>query len=95
MADEESDIFRNLFGDIIQSYQVYDFMPMKGPAFHVLTHTHGVNRPLGIFALNPSVKKIKWHLKVGSPLVSSPLLHNGILIAATYDSWIKDTSFTG
>ena len=25
MADEESDIFRNLFGDIIQSYEVYDF----------------------------------------------------------------------
>ncbi|MFY9796762.1 MAG: hypothetical protein WAJ93_13825, partial [Candidatus Nitrosopolaris sp.] len=21
--------------------------------------------------------------------------HNGILVAATYDSWIKDTSFTG
>jgi Lrp/AsnC family leucine-responsive transcriptional regulator len=40
MADEESDIFRNLFGDIIQSYEVYDFMPMKDPSFHVLTHTH-------------------------------------------------------
>ena len=41
MADEESDNFGNLFGDIIQSYEVYDFMPMKDPAFHVLTHTHG------------------------------------------------------
>jgi Lrp/AsnC family leucine-responsive transcriptional regulator len=39
MADEESDIFRNLFGDIIQSYAVYDFIPMKDPAFGVLTHT--------------------------------------------------------
>jgi Lrp/AsnC family leucine-responsive transcriptional regulator len=39
MADEESDIFRNLFGDIIQSYEVYDFMPMKNLSFHVLTHT--------------------------------------------------------
>lgn len=48
-----------------------------------------------IFALNPSQKKIKWHLNVGSPIVSSPLLHNGILVAATYDSWIKGTSFTG
>jgi eukaryotic-like serine/threonine-protein kinase len=48
-----------------------------------------------IFALNPSEKKIKWHLNVGSPIVSSPLLHNGILVAATYDSWIKGTSFTG
>ncbi|MRN40276.1 MAG: PQQ-binding-like beta-propeller repeat protein [Nitrosopumilales archaeon] len=48
-----------------------------------------------IFALNPSEKQIKWHLNVGSPLVSSPLLHNSILVAATYDSWIKDASFTG
>lgn len=48
-----------------------------------------------IFALNPYQKQIKWHLNVGSPLVSSPLVHNGILVAATYDTWIKDTSFTG
>ena len=48
-----------------------------------------------IFALNPFQKQIKWHLNVGSPLVSSPLLHNSILVAATYDSWIKDTSFIG
>ena len=34
-------------------------------------------------------------MNVGSPLVSSPLLHNGILVAATYDSWIKDAPFTG
>lgn len=39
-----------------------------------------------IFALNPSEKQIKWHLNVDSPIVSSPLLHNGILVAATYDS---------
>ena len=48
-----------------------------------------------IFARNLSKKEIKWHLYVGSPIVSSPLIYNGILVAATYDSWIKDTSFTG
>lgn len=48
-----------------------------------------------IFALDPFQRQIKWHLNVGSPLVSSLLVHNGILVAATYDSWIKDTSFTG
>jgi outer membrane protein assembly factor BamB len=48
-----------------------------------------------IFALNPSKKQIEWHLNLGSPVVSSPLLHNGILVAATYDSWIKGTFFTG
>ena len=48
-----------------------------------------------IFALNPSEKKIEWHLNVDSPIVSSPSLHNSILVAATYDSWIKDTPFTG
>ena len=45
--------------------------------------------------MNISKKEIKWDLYVGSPIVSSPLIYNGILVAATYDSWIKDTSFTG
>ena len=39
MADEESDICRNLFGDVIQSYEVYDFMPTKDPSFYSLTYT--------------------------------------------------------
>src|ERR671910_2348382 len=39
MADEESDIFRNLFGDIIQTYEVYDFIPAKEASYHALTHT--------------------------------------------------------
>lgn len=39
MADEESDIYRNLFGDIIQSYEVYDFVPLKDPSFHSLAYT--------------------------------------------------------
>jgi DNA-binding Lrp family transcriptional regulator len=36
MADEESD---NLFGDIIQTYEVYDFTPTKEASFHALTHS--------------------------------------------------------
>ena len=48
-----------------------------------------------IFALNPSEKKIKWHLNVSSPIVSTPLLHNQILVVATYDSWVKGTPFAG
>ena len=39
MADEESDIYRNLFGDIIQSYEVYDFIPIKDPSFYSLAYT--------------------------------------------------------
>jgi DNA-binding Lrp family transcriptional regulator len=39
IADEESDIFRNLFGDIIQSYEAYDFMSIKDPSFQFLTYT--------------------------------------------------------
>jgi DNA-binding Lrp family transcriptional regulator len=39
MADEESDIFRNLFGDIIQTYEVYDFIPTRETSFRALTHT--------------------------------------------------------
>lgn len=48
-----------------------------------------------IFALNPSDKKTKWHLNIGSPIVSTPLIHNQILVVATYDSWVKGTSFVG
>jgi Lrp/AsnC family leucine-responsive transcriptional regulator len=44
MADEESDIFRNLFGDIIQTYEVYDFIPAKEASFHSLTHTNNEYR---------------------------------------------------
>ena len=40
IADEESDIYRNLFGDIIQSYGVYDFISIKEPSFHALMHTY-------------------------------------------------------
>jgi Lrp/AsnC family leucine-responsive transcriptional regulator len=39
IADEESDIFRNLFGDIIQTYEVYDFILTRETSFHALTHT--------------------------------------------------------
>jgi DNA-binding Lrp family transcriptional regulator len=40
MADEESDIFRNLFGDIIQTYEVYDFIPAREASFQAFTHTN-------------------------------------------------------
>lgn len=39
MADEESDIYRNLFGDIIQSYESYDFIPFNDQLFSALTFT--------------------------------------------------------
>lgn len=39
VADEEGDIYRNLFGDIIQTYEVYDFSPLKEPTFNAFTYT--------------------------------------------------------
>lgn len=39
MADEESDIYRNLFGDIIQIYEVYDFVPQTNASFYALAYT--------------------------------------------------------
>jgi len=44
VADEESDIYRNLFGDIIQSYEVYDFIPMKELSTHALSYTFDEHR---------------------------------------------------
>jgi len=38
-ADVESDMYRNLFGDIIQSFEVYDFYPTKGPNSNAFSYT--------------------------------------------------------
>ncbi|MGN6632936.1 MAG: hypothetical protein ACTHKP_11975 [Nitrososphaeraceae archaeon] len=35
----KSDIYRNLFGDTIQTSEVYDFIPMKELSTPALTHT--------------------------------------------------------
>ena len=39
MADEENDIYRNLFGDIIQTYEVYDFVPQTEASIYALAYT--------------------------------------------------------
>ena len=39
MADEENDIYRNLFGDIIQTYEVYDFAPHTDASLYALAFT--------------------------------------------------------
>ena len=39
MADEESDIYRNLFGDILQTYEVYDFIPKADISLYALAYT--------------------------------------------------------
>ena len=39
MGDEESDIYRNLFGDIIQTYEVYDFVPQTVASLYALSYT--------------------------------------------------------
>jgi len=39
MADNENDIYRNLFGDIIQIYEVYDFVPQTEASIYALTYT--------------------------------------------------------
>jgi outer membrane protein assembly factor BamB len=48
-----------------------------------------------IFALNIFKKLIKYHVNIGSPIISSPILHQDMLIAATFDSWVKDTTILG
>jgi Lrp/AsnC family leucine-responsive transcriptional regulator len=38
-ADEESDIYRNLFGDIIQDFEIYDFYPANVSNSNAFTYT--------------------------------------------------------
>jgi DNA-binding Lrp family transcriptional regulator len=40
IADQEIDIYRNLFGDIIQTYEIYDISPLKEQSFLALTYTN-------------------------------------------------------
>ena len=42
-----------------------------------------------IFAVHTYLGQIKWHWNVGSPIVSSPLLREDLLISASFNSWIK------
>ena len=44
MADEENDIYRNLFGDILQVYEVYDFIPQTEASLYSLTYTESEYR---------------------------------------------------
>ena len=39
MAYEENDIYRNLFGDILQTYEVYDFVPQTDASMYALAYT--------------------------------------------------------
>ena len=39
MAYEENDIYRNLFGDILQVYEVYDFVPQTNASLYALAYT--------------------------------------------------------
>ena len=41
MAYEENDVYRNLFGDILQTYEVYDFVPQTRRV-HVCAGIYGV-----------------------------------------------------
>ena len=39
MADNENDICQNLFADIIQTYEVYDFVPQIEASIYTQTYT--------------------------------------------------------
>jgi outer membrane protein assembly factor BamB len=48
-----------------------------------------------IFALKAYQWGIKWQSNIGSPIISSPSIQQDLLIAATFDSWVKGTAFLG
>lgn len=45
-----------------------------------------------IFAIDVYKKKINWQKEIGSPLVSSLLLYDNLLISCTFNSWITNTN---
>ena len=48
-----------------------------------------------VFAVQIIQRQIKWHSNIGSPIVSTPLIEDGVLVTATFDSWIRGTKFLG
>jgi outer membrane protein assembly factor BamB len=45
-----------------------------------------------IFCLDILRREIRWHQNVGSPIVSSPLIMDNMIVCATFDSWINRES---
>ena len=75
--------------------RIIEFGPMVASPIYDNSMVYVATITGRIFAANVSEKQVKWHSNIGSPIVSSPLLHEGLLISATFDSWIKDKVFLG
>lgn len=43
-----------------------------------------------IFCLDMLRREIRWHQNIGSPIVSSPLILDGMIICATFSSWVNN-----
>jgi eukaryotic-like serine/threonine-protein kinase len=46
-----------------------------------------------IFCLDILRRQIRWHQNIGSPIVSSPLILEDMIICATFNSWINNDLF--
>ena len=46
-----------------------------------------------IFALNGYGGEKKWYSDIASPIISTPMIHGDLLIAATFDSWLREANF--
>ena len=75
--------------------QITEFGPMVASPIYDTDVVYVATITGRIFAASVSQKEVKWHSNMASPIVSSPLLQEGLLISATFDSWIKDTAFLG
>lgn len=45
-----------------------------------------------IFCLDVLRREIRWHQNIGSPIVSSPLILDNMIVCATFDSWVNGDS---
>jgi outer membrane protein assembly factor BamB len=75
--------------------RIIEFGPMVASPIYDNSMVYVATITGRIFVANVCEKQVKWYSNIGSPIVSSPLLHEGLLISATFDSWIKDKVFLG
>lgn len=93
--DKRSGNFRGKFTRKLSLFWVIELEPMiSSPIFH---NNIVYNSTLSgkIFAIDVYKKKTIWQKTIGIPFVSTPFLHNDLLISCTFNSWInnRDSQF--
>lgn len=86
--EERSGIFSDTLTRELSLFWVMELEPMISSAICHNNIVYNSTVTGRIFAIDVYKKKINWQKYIGSPLVSSLLLYDNLLISCTFNSWI-------